>query len=111
MINTSLASSVGPVDADTFLASGIHYGRNVSVLKAAVAPLALGIWQGFSVLNINKAVAALEAALSLMFEAVAQGGKVLFVCSSKLSPEAVGEWLAGAGQYYMARPVGGVLTN
>ncbi|MFP3038348.1 MAG: 30S ribosomal protein S2 [Candidatus Hodgkinia cicadicola] len=71
----------------------------------------MGIWQGFSVMNINKAVAALEAALSLMFEAVAQGGKVLFVCSSEVSPEAVSEWLAGADQHYMAKPVGGVLTN
>ncbi len=40
------------------------------MLKAAVVSLALVICQGFSVLNINKSVIALEAVLSLLFEAV-----------------------------------------
>ncbi len=41
--------------------------------------------------NINKAIVVLKSALSLVFEAVAQVDKVLFVGSSELSPEAVGE--------------------
>ncbi len=62
-------------------------------------------------LNIGGAVSALELALGLMFEKVAHGGKVLFVCSRSVDPEVVGELLAGAGQYVMTKPTGGVLTN
>ncbi|MFP3037781.1 MAG: 30S ribosomal protein S2 [Candidatus Hodgkinia cicadicola] len=109
MINNSLRSNIS--DIDTFISLGLHYGNKITLVKSEMRSFVLGIWHEFSILNINKAISAMEIALNIIFTKIAYGGKALFVFNRKISSEGISSWLANSNQYCIVKPISGVLTN
>ena len=100
------------VDMKALLESGAHFGHKTSRWHPKMAPYIHSKRQEAHIINLEKTVEGLEAALPKLTEIVKNGKKVLFVGTRKQMKEAV---KAAAEEvempYAVARWVGGTLTN
>ncbi|PIM95544.1 30S ribosomal protein S2 [Candidatus Hodgkinia cicadicola] len=98
-------------DVNTFISIGVHYGKKVSLNRTLLKSMRLGIWHNISILNVNKIIMSLEFALNFIYDKVSQGKKVLFVGSETSSLEEIECCLVNTNQYYVRKPIGGLLSN
>ena len=103
-----------PVQADIkeLLAAGAHFGHKTSRWHPKMAPYIHSKRQGAHIINLEKTVEALDAALPKMTELASKGEKVLFVGTKKQLKDTVKEIAESVDMPYVTvRWVGGMLTN
>ncbi|PIM96727.1 30S ribosomal protein S2 [Candidatus Hodgkinia cicadicola] len=98
-------------DINTFIANGIHYDKKISLNKVMLKPIMLGIWHDVGILNIDKIILSLESALNLIFTKISQGKRLLFIGNEHLDFNLIGYYLSNTNQYFVMKPIGGLLSN
>lgn len=100
------------VDMKELLEAGAHFGHKTSRWHPKMAPYIHSKRQNAHIINLEKTVEGLEAALPKITELAKSGKKVLFVGTKKQLKEAVREAAEAAEMPYVTvRWVGGTLTN
>ena len=92
--------------------AGCHFGHHTRRWNPKMAPYIYGTKDKIHIINLQKTVPMLHAALTELRNIVAGGGKVLFVGTKKQAQDIVADGAKLCGQYYVnTRWLGGMLTN
>ena len=100
------------IDMKALLESGAHFGHKTSRWHPKMAPYIHSKRQGGHIINLEKTVEALEAALPELTKIAASGKKILFVGTKKHLKDITKSAAESVDMPYVTvRWVGGVLTN
>ncbi|MEM9427254.1 MAG: 30S ribosomal protein S2 [Pseudomonadota bacterium] len=94
------------------LEAGVHFGHQTQRWNPRMGEFIYGDRNGIHILDLTQTVPMLDAALNVIRETVAKGGRVLFVGTKRQAQKPVAEAAERCAQYYMNhRWLGGTLTN
>lgn len=94
------------------LEAGVHFGHQTQRWNPRMAEFIYGEKNGIHIFDLTQTVPMLDAALNVVRDTVARGGRVLFVGTKRQAQKAVAEAAERSAQYYMNhRWLGGTLTN
>lgn len=94
------------------LEAGVHYGHQTQRWNPKMAEFIYGDRNGIHIIDLTQTVPMLDAALNVIRETVAKGGRILFVGTKRQAQKAIAEAAEKSAQYYMNhRWLGGTLTN
>ena len=94
------------------LEAGVHYGHQTQRWNPKMAEYIYGDKNGIHIIDLTQTVPMLDAALNVIRETVAKGGRILFVGTKRQAQKAIAEAAEKCAQYYMNhRWLGGTLTN
>ncbi|MBW6506839.1 MAG: 30S ribosomal protein S2 [Rhodobacteraceae bacterium] len=94
------------------LEAGVHYGHQKARWNPRMAEFIYGDRNGIHIIDLTQTVPMLDAALQVVRDTVAKGGRILFVGTKRQAQKAVAESAERCAQYYMNhRWLGGTLTN
>jgi small subunit ribosomal protein S2 len=94
------------------LEAGVHFGHQTQRWNPRMAPFIYGDRNGIHIIDLTQTVPMLDAALKVVRDTVAKGGRVLFVGTKRQAQKPVAEAAEKCAQYYMNhRWLGGTLTN
>jgi len=94
------------------LEAGVHYGHQTQRWNPRMAEYIYGDRNGIHIVDLTQTVPMLDAALTVVRDTVAKGGRILFVGTKRQASKAVAESAEKCAQYYMNhRWLGGTLTN
>jgi len=94
------------------LEAGVHFGHQTQRWNPRMAPYIYGARNGIHIIDLTQTVPLLDAALNVIRETVAKGGRILFVGTKRQAQQAIAEAAEKSAQYYMNhRWLGGTLTN
>ncbi|MDP2062879.1 MAG: 30S ribosomal protein S2 [Phaeovulum sp.] len=94
------------------LEAGVHYGHQKARWNPRMAEFIYGDRNGIHIIDLTQTVPMLDAALQVVRDTVAKGGRILFVGTKRQAQKAVAEAAERCAQYYMNhRWLGGTLTN
>lgn len=94
------------------LEAGVHFGHQTQRWNPRMGPYIYGARNGIHIVDLTQTVPMLDAALNVVRETVAKGGRVLFVGTKRQAAKPVAEAAEKCAQYYMNhRWLGGTLTN
>lgn len=94
------------------LEAGVHYGHQTARWNPKMGPYIYGDRNGIHILDLTQTVPMLDAALKLVRDTVAKGGRILFVGTKRQAQKPIAEAAEKCAQYYMNhRWLGGTLTN
>ena len=94
------------------LEAGVHYGHQTQRWNPRMAEFIYGERNGIHIIDLTQTVPMLDAALQVVRDTVAKGGRVLFVGTKRQASKAVADAAEKCAQYYMNhRWLGGTLTN
>ena len=94
------------------LEAGVHYGHQTQRWNPRMGEYIYGDRNGIHIIDLTQTVPLLDAALNVVRETVAKGGRILFVGTKRQAQKPVAEAAERSAQYYMNhRWLGGTLTN
>ena len=94
------------------LEAGVHFGHQTHRWNPKMAPFIYGSRNNIHIMDLTQTVPLLHQALVAVGDAVARGGRVLFVGTKRQASEAVAESARSCAQYFVNhRWLGGTLTN
>ncbi len=94
------------------LEAGVHYGHQTARWNPRMGEFIYGERNGIHILDLTQTVPMLDAALQVVRDTVAKGGRILFVGTKRQAAKAVAEAAEKSAQFYMNhRWLGGTLTN
>ncbi|MBL4927503.1 30S ribosomal protein S2 [Fuscibacter oryzae] len=94
------------------LEAGVHYGHQTARWNPRMGEYIYGDRNGIHILDLTQTVPMLDAALKVVRDTVAKGGRILFVGTKRQAQKPVAEAAEKCAQYYMNhRWLGGTLTN
>ena len=94
------------------LEAGVHLGHQTQRWNPRMAEFIYGSRNGIHIMDLTQTVPMLDAALNVIRETVAKGGRVLFVGTKRQAQQPVADAAEKCAQYYMNhRWLGGTLTN
>jgi len=94
------------------LEAGVHFGHQTQRWNPRMGEFIYGDRNGIHILDLTQTVPMLDAALNVIRETVAKGGRVLFVGTKRQAQKPIAEAAEKCAQYYMNyRWLGGTLTN
>ncbi len=94
------------------LEAGVHFGHQTQRWNPRMGPYIYGDRNGIHIIDLTQTLPMLDAALNVIRETVAKGGRILFVGTKRQAQSAVAEAAEKCAQYYMNhRWLGGTLTN
>jgi small subunit ribosomal protein S2 len=94
------------------LEAGVHFGHHTRRWNPKMASYIFGVRNGVHIIDLEQTVPMLHAALQAVREAVAGGGRVLFVGTKRQASEKIAEAANRCGQPFVNhRWLGGMLTN
>jgi len=100
------------VDIKALLEAGVHFGHKTSRWHPKMAPYIHSKRQDNHIIDLNKTVEGLDAALPFLTKVAAAGKPILFVATKKHTKDAVKAAAVALNQPYMIeRWLGGTLTN
>ena len=92
--------------------AGCHFGHHTRRWNPKMAPYIFGVKDKIHIINLQKTVPMLHAALIELKNVTANGGKVLFIGTKEQSRDIIAEAAKLCGQFYInTRWLGGMLTN
>lgn len=92
--------------------AGLHYGHTTQRWNPLMEPYIFGARNGIHIVNLEKTVPLLQAAMEAVREVARSGGRVLFVGTKPQASDIVRAAAERCGQYYVNhRWLGGMLTN
>jgi small subunit ribosomal protein S2 len=96
----------------SLLEAGVHFGHQAHRWNPKMAPYLYGVRNGVHIVDLSQTVPMMFRALQAVSDAVAGGGRILFVGTKRQAQEAIAEAAAKCGQFYVNRRwLGGTLTN
>ncbi len=94
------------------LEAGVHFGHQTHRWNPRMGSFIYGDRNGIHILDLTQTVPLLDAALNVVQQTVAKGGRILFVGTKRQAQKAVSDAAEISAQYYMNhRWLGGTLTN
>ena len=94
------------------LEAGVHFGHQTHRWNPKMAPYIFGSRNNIHIIDLAQTVPLLHQALVAVSDAVAQGGRILFVGTKRQASDAISEAARQSAQYYVNhRWLGGTLTN
>lgn len=94
------------------LEAGVHFGHQTQRWNPRMGEYIYGSRNGIHIMDLTQTVPMLDAALNVVRETVAKGGRILFVGTKRQAAVPVAEAAERCAQYYMNhRWLGGTLTN
>ncbi|MCC5991490.1 MAG: 30S ribosomal protein S2 [Rhodobacteraceae bacterium] len=94
------------------LEAGVHFGHQTQRWNPRMGPYIYGDRNGIHIIDLTQTVPLLDAALNVVRETVAKGGRVLFVGTKRQAQKPIADAAEKSAQYYMNhRWLGGTLTN
>ncbi len=100
------------VTLQQLLEAGAHFGHQTHRWNPRMKPYIFGERNGVHIIDLSQSVPLFARALDFVSQAVARGGKVLFVGTKRQAQDAVAEAAASSGQHFVNhRWLGGMLTN
>ncbi|WP_224823651.1 30S ribosomal protein S2 [Cognatishimia sp. MH4019] len=94
------------------LEAGVHFGHQTQRWNPRMAEFIYGDRNGIHIMDLTQTVPMLDAALNVVRETAAKGGRILFVGTKRQAQRPVAEAAEKCAQYYMNhRWLGGTLTN
>ncbi len=94
------------------LEAGVHFGHQTHRWNPRMGQYIYGDRNGIHILDLTQTVPLVDAALNVVQQTVAKGGRILFVGTKRQAQKAVAEAAEKSAQYYMNhRWLGGTLTN
>lgn len=92
--------------------AGCHFGHNTRRWNPRMDSYLFGVRDGIHIIDLQQTVPLLHRAMQAVHDAVAAGGRVLFVGTKRQAHDLVKEYAERCGQYYVNhRWLGGMLTN
>jgi small subunit ribosomal protein S2 len=100
------------VSMKALLESGVHFGHRTNKWDPGMKPYIFTERNGIHIIDLQQTVKALNNAFSVVRDAVASGGVVLFVGTKRQAQETVKDEAVRCGMPYVTeRWLGGMLTN
>ena len=94
------------------LEAGVHFGHQTQRWNPRMAEYIYGDRNGIHIIDLTQTVPMLDAALNVVRETVARGGRILFVGTKRQASQPIADAAEQSAQYYMNhRWLGGTLTN
>ena len=94
------------------LEAGVHYGHQTARWNPRMGEFIYGDRNGIHILDLTQTVPMLDAALKIVRDTVAKGGRILFVGTKRQAQKSISDSAEKCAQYYMNhRWLGGTLTN
>jgi small subunit ribosomal protein S2 len=94
------------------LEAGVHYGHQTARWNPKMGEFIYGDKNGIHIIDLTQTVPMLDAALQVVRDTVAKGGRILFVGTKRQAQKPVADAAEKCAQYYMNhRWLGGTLTN
>jgi len=94
------------------LEAGVHYGHQTARWNPKMGEFIYGDRNGIHILDLTQTVPMLDAALKIVRDTVARGGRILFVGTKRQAQKPIAEAADKCAQFYMNhRWLGGTLTN
>ncbi len=94
------------------LEAGVHFGHQTARWNPRMGEFIYGARNGIHIIDLTQTVPMLDAALQVVRDTVARGGRVLFVGTKRQAQKPVAEAAERSAQFYMNhRWLGGTLTN
>ncbi len=94
------------------LEAGVHFGHQTHRWNPKMRNYIYGSRNGIHIIDLSQTVPLLHQALVAVSDAVAKGGRVLFVGTKRSAAEQVADAAKRSAQYYVnSRWLGGTLTN
>jgi small subunit ribosomal protein S2 len=94
------------------LEAGVHFGHQTHRWNPKMRNYIYGSRNGIHIIDLSQTVPLLHQALVTVADAVAKGGRVLFVGTKRSAAEQVADAAKRSAQYYVnSRWLGGTLTN
>ncbi len=94
------------------LEAGVHFGHQTQRWNPRMGEFIYGQRNGIHIMDLTQTVPMLDAALNVIRETVAKGGRILFVGTKRQAAAPIAEAAEKSAQYYMNhRWLGGTLTN
>jgi len=94
------------------LEAGVHFGHQTQRWNPRMGQFIYGDRNGIHIMDLTQTVPMLDAALNVVRETAAKGGRILFVGTKRQAQRPVAEAAEKCAQYYMNhRWLGGTLTN
>ena len=94
------------------LEAGVHYGHQTARWNPKMGDYIYGDRNGIHIIDLTQTVPMLDAALNIVRETVAKGGRILFVGTKRQAQKPIAEAADKCAQFYMNhRWLGGTLTN
>ena len=100
------------VSMQQLLEAGAHFGHQTHRWNPRMKPYIFGDRNGVHIIDLSQSVPLFARALDFVNQAVARGGKVLFVGTKRQAQDAVADAARASGQHFVNhRWLGGMLTN
>jgi len=94
------------------LEAGVHFGHQAHRWNPKMGPYIFGTRNNIHIIDLAQAVPMLHHALQAVSDAVAKGGRILFVGTKRQAQDAIADAAKRCAQYYVnSRWLGGTLTN
>ncbi|MCH2078409.1 MAG: 30S ribosomal protein S2 [Rhodobacteraceae bacterium] len=94
------------------LEAGVHFGHQTQRWNPRMGEFIYGDRNGIHIMDLTQTVPMLDAALNVIRETAAKGGRILFVGTKRQAQTPIAEAAEKCAQYYMNhRWLGGTLTN
>ena len=94
------------------LEAGVHFGHQTQRWNPKMQQYIYGSRNGIHILDLTQTVPMLDAALNVIRETVAKGGRILFVGTKRQAQKGIAEAAEKSAQFYMNhRWLRGTLTN
>ena len=94
------------------LEAGVHFGHQAHRWNPKMAEYIFGSRNNIHIIDLAKTVPMLHRALQAVSDAVAGGGRILFVGTKRQAQDAIADAAKRSAQYYVnSRWLGGTLTN
>jgi len=94
------------------LEAGVHFGHQKHRWNPRMGQYIYGVRNGIHIIDLTQTVPLLDAALNVVQQTVAKGGRILFVGTKRQAQVPVAEGAERCAQYFMNhRWLGGTLTN
>ncbi|HSG37747.1 MAG TPA: 30S ribosomal protein S2 [Paracoccaceae bacterium] len=94
------------------LEAGVHFGHQTQRWNPKMQQYIYGSRNGIHILDLTQTVPMLDAALNVIRETVAKGGRILFVGTKRQAQKGIADAAEKSAQFYMNhRWLGGTLTN
>ena len=94
------------------LEAGVHYGHQTQRWNPRMAEFIYGDRNGIHILDLTQTLPMLDAALQVVRDTVAKGGRILFVGTKRQAQKPIADAAERSAQFYMNhRWLGGTLTN
>ena len=94
------------------LEAGVHFGHQTRRWNPKMDEFIYTERNGIHIIDLQKTVGKMDEAYKAVFDAVAEGGKVLFVGTKKQAQDSIQTEAERCGMYFVnQRWLGGMLTN